>query len=112
MDQLSPYRPIIERIMGEYLEFITGDEQIDIIPLIDQAQENYLLLEIGWQYPHRIYNVVFHLRLKNGQIQVEQDWTREGIATQLVQAGIPPHLLNLQYQPADTRPLAEMQLQV
>jgi hypothetical protein len=75
-----------------------------------QNKENYLLLEVGWQHPRRIYNIVFHLRLQQGKIRIEQDWTREGVGYQLVAAGVPPELIELSYQPPETRPLAQRQM--
>ena len=110
MDQLTPYRHIIERLLGEYLEFMADDEQIDVFSVIDKKEENYLLIETGWQHPRRIYNIIFHLRLKQGKIRVEQDWTREGIARRLVAAGIPVDAIELTYQPPEMREMAQLQM--
>ncbi len=62
------------------------------------------LIEIGWQHPRRVYNVVFHIRLKDDKIWVEQDWTRKGIGHQLTEAGIPAEFIELGYQPPEMRP--------
>ncbi len=110
MDKLTSYRPIIERILNEYLEFMADDEQVEVVSLIDKKEENYLLLEMGWQYPRRIYNVIFHIRLKQGKIWVEQDWTREGIAHQLVATGVPVDVIEFSYQPPEMRKAAQLQL--
>ncbi len=104
MDQLKQFRPIIERLLAEHLEFAAGDDQIECIPIIDREGSNYLLLELGWQAPRRIYNVVFHVRLHEGKIWVEQDWTREGIAVRLMEAGVPEELIAYGYQEPDIRP--------
>jgi hypothetical protein len=110
MDKLAIYRPIIERILGEQLEFAAGDEGVETFAVTDQNKENYLLLEVGWQHPRRIYNVVIHLRLQQGKIHIEQDWTREGVGYQLAAAGVPPELIELDYQPPETRLLAQRQM--
>jgi hypothetical protein len=67
-----------------------------------------LLLEIGWQHPRRVSNIVFYLRLKGGKIWIEEDWTREGIGHQLVSAGVPPQLIEFGYQPPKIRPYMEL----
>ena len=109
MDQLTSYRSIIERILGEYLEFMDNDDQVEIVSIVDKEGENFLLLEIGWQYPRRIYNVVFHVRLKQGKIFIEQDWTREGITSQLISTGVPADKIEWRYQPPEMREAAQMQ---
>lgn len=109
MDQLNFYRAIIERILGDYLEFMDNDEQVEVISIVDKEKANYILLEIGWQYPRRIYNTIFHVRLKQDKILIEQDWTREGIAPQLVSAGVPADMIELRYQPVEMREAAQMQ---
>jgi hypothetical protein len=48
-------------------------------------------------------NVVFHVRLKDDKIWIEQDWTREGIGQQLVEAGVPAKFIELGYQPPEMR---------
>ncbi|MDA0243505.1 MAG: element excision factor XisI family protein [Chloroflexi bacterium] len=105
MDSLREYRPLIERLLADYMEFFGEDDQVETVGIIDQSATNYLLLELGWQHPQRIYNVIFHVRLHNGRIHVEQDWTREGIAHQLLEAGVPQDLLVLGYQDPDIQSL-------
>lgn len=110
MDRLNQYRPLIERLLGEQLEFVADDKQVDTVSIVDKTRENYLLVEIGWQHPRRIYNVVFHVRLKEGKIWVEQDWTREGIAHELISAGVPAELIVYGYQSPEIRPYIHPEL--
>ncbi|GAB4417526.1 MAG: hypothetical protein Fur0044_13210 [Anaerolineae bacterium] len=107
MDRLRDYRSIIQRILAEHLENAPQEEDVETVSINDEAGEHYLLLEIGWQPPRRIYNVVFHLRLKEGKIWVEQDWTEYGIARELMEAGIPAEAIELGFQPPEMRPYIE-----
>jgi hypothetical protein len=104
MDQVKQYRPIIERILGDHLEFLGDDTQVEAVRIVDKNGENYLLIEIGWEPPRRVYNVILHVRLKDDKIWIEQDWTREGVGSQLVDAGVPATLVELGYQPPEMRP--------
>ncbi len=107
MDRLSKYRSIIQRILGEHLENALQEEDVETVSVSDETGEHYLLLEIGWQPPRRIYNVVFHLRLKDDKIWIEQDWTERGIARELIQAGISAEVIELGFQPPEMRPYIE-----
>lgn len=48
MDQLDQNRPIIDRIVGEHLEFLENEPNIEALSILDKKKENYRLLEIDW----------------------------------------------------------------
>lgn len=107
MERIEYYRSVIKRVLGEHLEATPEDTQIETLSIQDDASDNYLIVEIGWQAPRRLYNVVFHIRLKDNKIWIEQDWTEEGIARDLLQAGIPAEAIELGFQPPAMRPHIE-----
>jgi len=106
MDRTDEYRQIIERILHQHLEETPDRENIETIALVDEQREHYLLIDMGWQLPRRIYSVVFHVWLKDGRFHVEQDWTEYGVARELLDAGIPPNAIELDFQPPNVRHLA------
>ena len=103
MDQLN-FDQKLERLLGEYLENAPDEDEIESLSIIDQKQGNYMFLEVGWQHPRRIYNVLFHLRLKDGKVWIEQDWTERGIAYSLLDIGIPKDSIEFAFQPPEMRP--------
>ena len=104
MDTLDHYKIIIERILGEHLEQIPPEDEIEVFALSDKEQGHFMILEIGWQPPRRIYNIIFHIALKDGKIWVEQDMTEYGVARELIEAGISSDDIELGFQPAEMRP--------
>jgi hypothetical protein len=105
MDTLNHYVAIIKKIIHAYMDYLPSEEGIDICPICDDVNRHYLLMDIGWQDPHRVYNVFFHLRLKDdGKIWIEEDWTEEGIVTELMNAGVPGTDIEMGYQPPEMRP--------
>ena len=104
MDRIKEYQAIIQRILGEHLENTPPEPDIEAISISDEARGHYMLVEIGWQPPRHIHNVVFHLRLKGDQIWIEQDWTEGGVARELIAAGIPIEAIQLGFQPPEMRP--------
>jgi XisI protein len=103
LDNLEQYRQIIRRIVCDHVEFATPDDQVETLSICDDANGHYMLVETGWQYPRRIYNVVFHVRLKDGKVLIEQDWTEGGIARELLSAGVPADAIELRFQPPELR---------
>ena len=104
MDRIETYRQIIKRVLGEHLEDNPSDEQIETLGICDDAGGHYILLEVGWQRPRRVHQVVFHARVKDNKIWIEQDWTEGGVARELLAAGVPPEAIELGFQPPDMRP--------
>jgi hypothetical protein len=72
----------------------------------DEQRDQYLWLQVGWE-PHRVHGITLHLRLKNDQIWIEQDWTENGITSHLLEAGVPKKDIVLAFQPAEMRTLTD-----
>jgi hypothetical protein len=104
MDRIDEYRQIVERIVRQHQEAEPPDDQVEVIRICDSVGSHYLLMELGWQPPRRVYHVIFHLRLVEDKIHIEQDWTEYGVARELVEAGIPTEAVELMFQPPEMRP--------
>jgi len=89
MDRTTHYRHIVQRVLSNHAERVPSHGKIETLPLFDDAQDNYAVIDVGWDRMGRVHAVVLHLRLQNGKVWVEQDGTEEGVAEELVAAGIP-----------------------
>ena len=61
---------------------------VETLLAFDEARDQYLWLQAGWAADRRVYGVTVHVRIADGKIRIEQDWTEEGIASDLLQAGV------------------------
>lgn len=61
--------------------------QVEIV--FDEKRERYLLLYVGWNEEDRIHGCPIHIDIKDGKIWIQQDFTEEGLAYQLVELGVP-----------------------
>ena len=82
MDQLTRYRTLIRQVLTERANLmrsqpLPGEE---VVCLLDEATDNYLLVRLGWVGGKRLYSVTLHLRLVEGKIHVEQDWTDDFVS--------------------------------
>jgi hypothetical protein len=78
----------------------------EITCLLGEGTDNYLILRTGWLPGKRLYSVTLHLRLVNGKVYVEQDWT-DDFLTDLIAAGIPRADIVLAFTPPATRAQSE-----
>ena len=91
MDKLAQYSQIIKQILTEYVELCQkgSHEAIESFLIANEAQGHYIWMNLGWQNGERITGMTVYVRLREGKFWIEEDWTEEGIATDLVRAGVP-----------------------
>lgn len=109
MEPLTKYRGIIACVLEKYRDsYARGEpDSIDTAIVQDDAHGEYMLTQVGWQGEERTREVVFYLRLKNGKIHIEEDWTEEGVVMDLTRAGVPHHDIVLAFNPPFVRHLTE-----
>ncbi|MEG4866193.1 MULTISPECIES: XisI protein [unclassified Microcoleus] len=91
MDKLTEYPKLIKRILTEYVELSNRHPQPDIETFLITDEENghYMWMNLGWQKGERITGMTVYVRIRDGKFWIEEDWTEDGIATDLVRAGVP-----------------------
>lgn len=109
MDKLMNYRQLIKTILTERADFDTrvAPQSLETHAIIDEINDRYLLLRAGWYNKTRIRSVIIYLRLENGKIWVEEDWTEEGVTATLLNAGVPKEDIVLAFHPPEKRPFTE-----
>ena len=104
---IAQYRQIIEKIFQDYAEFLDTDRQIQIELVLDQKCDRYLLVETGWQNGYRIYGTLLHIDIIDQKIWIQHDGTEDGIADELVAAGIPQKQIILAFKSPEIRPYTD-----
>lgn len=91
MDKLTEYPKLIKRILTEYVELCNRrqDRQVETFLITDEQNGHYIWMNLGWQNGERITGMTVYVRIRDGKFWIEEDWTEDGIATELVRAGIP-----------------------
>lgn len=108
MDNLIDYRSTIQKILTDYHVLNQKSNSSTESSLVfDEIHDQYLLILMGWDRDERIKNTMIHVRLKDGKIWIEEDWTEEGIATELLQKGISKDAIVLAFHPPKVRPYTE-----
>ncbi len=109
MDRVNEYRSIVKQVLDEYYRLYAGSENpnFETFLLCDESQDQYLLMRLGWENDRRVNRNVIHLRLRDGRIWVEEDWTEQGVATDLLAAGVQRDEIVLGFQPPHLREYTE-----
>lgn len=105
MDKVTDYKNLIKRILTEYVELCERQPQpgIETILIADESQGHYMWLRIGWENEKRAKYITVYVRIRGGKFWIEEDWTEDGIATDLVREGVPKEDIVLAFHDAETR---------
>ncbi|MGH9800328.1 MAG: element excision factor XisI family protein [Blastocatellia bacterium] len=91
MDQvtkLNNYRKILPQVLEYHAALPAEPTNAESIPICDPVHDNYLLMDIFPDPKGSAAHIVVHLRLKNGKVRVERDGIEDGIAQDLIKAGV------------------------
>ena len=104
MDTLDTYRQIIETILTGHtkIPYAYGDIQTEVV--FDRLNDRYLLVNVGWEDDgRRVHGSLVHVDIINGKIWIQRDGTEQGVARELVQAGVPRDCIVLGFRSPEIR---------
>ncbi len=104
MDTLETYRQIIRSVLSQYVELRYAYGDIRNETIFDREADRYLVVSVGWQTVKRVHGCLIHIDVIDGKIWIQRDGTEQGIATDLVAAGIPKECIVLGFHTPDVRP--------
>lgn len=104
MDRLDDYRRQIEEILNKHASIPYANVDLQSETVFDRSNDRYLLLTVGWDGDRRVYYVLVHVEIVNGKVWIQHDGTEDGVATELVAAGIRKEHIVLGFHEPEVRP--------
>lgn len=105
MDRLTTYRKLLKELLSQHAERMNrhpqGETETELT--FDEQRDHYMLLRVGWTPKGRIFVPTLYARLRNGKIWIENDWTEDGLATELLEQGVPAEDIVLAFHPPEMR---------
>ncbi len=108
LDKTGNYRHILQQVIERHARLTASDREIESIPICDTTHDHYLLMSLGWDRVGRAHDILVHLRLKDGKVWIEWDGIEDGIARDLIEAGIPKEDILFALQSREPQPMAEL----
>ncbi len=103
MDSLSTYRAIVERVLTVYTTIPYAHGELRCEAVFDREHDRYALITLGWNAGKRVHFLLVHIDIVGGKVWIEKDNTEDGVATELVQAGIPKESIVLAFRSPEAR---------
>jgi XisI protein len=107
METLTQYRTIIKDKLIAYTQIPYSHGDLVCNSVFDDVNDRYLLVTLGWDRNARVHGCLIHVDIINGKVWIQRDETEDGIARELVAAGIPKSDIVLGFKPADVRPYTD-----
>jgi len=107
MDSLTELRKNLVKILKEYTEipYAYGDLQCRLI--VSEDRNQYLLITQGWEGDVQVHSCLVHLEIIGDKVWIHRDGLEDGIAEDLLRAGVPKSQIVLGFHPPDVRPHTE-----
>jgi hypothetical protein len=103
MEELTRWRKIIRDLLQHYASFKPAHGDVKIEVIADEALDHYELMYAGWHNDYRIHGPVIHIDIQDGKVWIQRDGTEDGVADQLVAAGIPKDKIVLAFKSPEMR---------
>ncbi|HAN75147.1 MAG TPA: XisI protein [Planktothrix sp. UBA8407] len=105
MDTLKQDREIIEKVISDYAAISYAYGEIERHVVFDRHHDRYLLMILGWEGIKQVHGCIIHLEIIEGKIWIHRDGTEDGVANDLLEAGIPKERIVLGFKSPQVRPL-------
>jgi hypothetical protein len=103
MDTLDTYRQIVQQVLAAYADIPYAYGDIHTKVVYDRDADRYLLITVGWDQDKRVHGCLVHIDIIDGKLWIQRDGTEQGVATELVAAGIPKEAIVLAFHPPEIR---------
>ncbi len=110
MDKTARFQELMHCLLQEYYEWHSqakSNADTELVVICDDSNKHYQLLRLGWRGEDRVRSQIFYVRIKNQKLWIEEDWTEEGIAVELMRAGVSKEDIVLAFNPPMVRQYTE-----
>jgi XisI protein len=91
MDRITQFRQAILSVIEDYIAEFTKQTSLNDVqfePIIDNENQRFQLLTVGWHNSQRIHSLIFHMDIINDKIWIQNDNLEYSVAERLVDRGI------------------------
>jgi hypothetical protein len=97
------YAAILRQLITKYAAMKPSVGEIETEAIADDSLGHYEVVHTGWVNGHRVHGAVLHIDLRGGKVWIQHDGTHDGVAEELVEAGVPRDHIVLAFKPPSMR---------
>ncbi|MDQ3088131.1 MAG: XisI protein [Acidobacteriota bacterium] len=107
MADLEKYRGYIEEIILCRAKFKYANSSLEKKPVFDRERDRYLLMVNGFEGKKRYNYALVDVEIRNGKFWIHYDGLDDGVATYLIEKGVPKEDIVLAFYSPEKRKLTE-----
>jgi hypothetical protein len=107
MDKVEQYREYVQQIITRHANSDRDEADVEVQLVIDTVRDHYQWMNVGWEGLKRVYHCFIHFDIKDGKIWIQQNWTEDDLAADLVEMGVPREDIVLGLHPPYKRPYTD-----
>jgi XisI protein len=89
MDTQLKYQSIVKQVLQNHADYRAAlPDGYTSEPIFDDERGQYLVLDMGWHGDKYLHATPIHISLIDDKVWVQYDDTEEGVATDLMAAGV------------------------
>lgn len=116
MDKLNHYTKLLKEIFEEYKKNNPSvsnpsiGQKVNSFFVNDEENGVFTWFHFGWTTQGRVDSINAFVRLQDGKIHIEEDWTEEGIGNILLERGVPKKDIVVEFHPPEMRQYTDFAL--
>ena len=107
MAGLEQYREYIEDIINWRAGIGYAHGNLAMKPVFDRNHDQYLLMVIGYEGRKQVHFALIDVELRDGKFWIHYDGTEAGVATYLLEKGVPREHIVLAFKSPEMRKYTE-----
>ena len=107
MDNSLTYADILKKTLQEATRTQPSLQPIELYSVCDVDSGHFLILATGWDKQRWIDTILFHARLVDNQVVIEEDNFEEGLSQALIEGGIKAEYIVTSISPESSRMLCK-----
>jgi hypothetical protein len=107
MDPVDGYRDAVMAVLLPWERRPGPASKLRFEAVFDRARDRYLVIVVGWDDRHHVHATLVHVDVIDGKLWIQLDQTEQGIAPDLVAAGVPKDRIVLGFKSPARRAVTE-----
>jgi hypothetical protein len=103
MVEVSLYPTLLRKIIEAYASIPSAVGEIETEVIIDEGKGHFELMRSGWASGRRVHGALIHVDIRGDKFWIQHDGTEEGVANELVTAGVPKDRIVLAFKSPEMR---------
>ena len=87
---MTQYQNLLTGLLARHAKLLelADDDEVQSYRLFDKQHARYMLCRTGWLAKKRIQTPYFYVHIKDEKLWIYEDYTEDGLATDLLESGI------------------------